>query len=236
MVAAFALENKVGIKADDVETLTDYLETLLLRTGQFSVVPRSELEVVLRQKKSKSFSSCYDEQCQIEIGKELAANKVLRTILSRIGRKCLVAVVLYDLRTSTGTRAGNAIGGCKGEDFFALVEQAVGQLAGASTAPRDTATEEPEGGSASLSLLSEPVQAVEVVLNGVLVSRATPFEIQSLPLGSHQIELRAPGFRPYAQVIHVTQAQPHVMRVPLERLAPSPEASEQDGAAGPRGQ
>ena len=88
---------------------------------------------------------------------------------------------------------------------------------------------------ASLSVLTEPVRAVEILLDGELVGRSTPLEIQPLALGTHRIELRAPGFRPYTQTIQIAEPKPHTMMVPLERLAPvpEPEEPEEDAAPGP---
>ena len=74
-----------------------------------------ELKQRLRQQKRDSFRACYDEQCQIALGRELAAQKSLSTQIARIGSQCMVMSALYDLKRATSERSASHKTGCTQE-------------------------------------------------------------------------------------------------------------------------
>jgi eukaryotic-like serine/threonine-protein kinase len=77
--------------------------------------------------------------------------------------------------------------------------------------------------SASLEISTAPVTAVEVRVDGNLVATQTPATIEPLTIGKHQVELSAVGYRSHSQMIHIEQAKPHTMIVPLDaELPPTP--------------
>jgi hypothetical protein len=101
IVAVFDMEDKgSGLDAQVLSNLTDYLGVLLTKGG-FQVVPRSEIHNRLQSQKKQSYKSCYDQSCQIELGRELAAEKTLATWILKIGKSCQVTATLYDLKKST---------------------------------------------------------------------------------------------------------------------------------------
>jgi len=116
VVAVFNIEVKrVALGKDRVAELSDYFADSLAATGAFQVVPRDQLKKRLVGLKKKSYQACYDQSCQVEIGRELAASKSLATRLMKIGSKCVVTATLYDLRRAATEGGATAEGGC-GED------------------------------------------------------------------------------------------------------------------------
>ncbi len=135
VVAVFDVElSGVRLSADERRTLFEYLHTKVAAAGRFSVVPRAEVAKRLRRAKAESYKECYDEACQIEIGKELAAQKTVSTKVLRIGDACAVSIVVYDLRTAASAGAADATGGCGIAALVRSVEKAVVALSPA--APR----------------------------------------------------------------------------------------------------
>jgi len=65
--------------------LTDYLTGKLAGAGVFQVVPRDQLKKRLMKQKTRSYKECYDQSCQIELGRELAAEKTLATKVLKLG-------------------------------------------------------------------------------------------------------------------------------------------------------
>lgn len=130
IMAVFGVEVK-GTKLDPgtVDRLTDYLGSLVAARG-FQVIPRSQLRDRLRQEKEVSYQQCYDQSCQIEIGKELAAQKSLATQVLKIGKKCKVTLTLFDLRRAASDNAATASGGCGEDEVVEALEKAVGELLG----------------------------------------------------------------------------------------------------------
>lgn len=65
-----------------------------------------------------------------------------------------------------------------------------------------------------LAVISDPPFA-QVFLDGRLLGLA-PLAFENLPLGTHEIELRSPGFTTYTRSISVDDAEPNEIRVRLE--------------------
>ncbi len=125
VVAVFSIQNKAKLNQDAVEQLTDLVSAQLTASGLYQVVPSSELKNALSQKKSESYQSCYDEACQIEIGKEIAAEKTLATKISKMGSRCFVTMQLYDLRKSASEKAATKTGPCGEDGILELIEAAM---------------------------------------------------------------------------------------------------------------
>jgi hypothetical protein len=141
IVAVFDLEVKgTALDAGTIDRLTDYLGSLMARKG-YQVVPRSQLRERLVGARTASYKDCYDQSCQIEIGKELAAQKTLACQVLKLGKSCKVTVNLFDLKKSASEGAGTASGECGEDEVVASLEEAVKDLfggqAGAEAAPAE---------------------------------------------------------------------------------------------------
>ena len=111
IVAVFELEDRgAGIPATTRENLTTYLMTLL--TEAYQVIPQAQIRDRLREQQKESLRECYDQKCQIELGRELAAQKTLAIQILKIEDKCQLMAMLYDLKKATTEKAANAEGGC----------------------------------------------------------------------------------------------------------------------------
>jgi serine/threonine protein kinase len=80
---------------------------------------------------------------------------------------------------------------------------------------------------ASLHIVTEPTKTVEVRLDGKVIATETPVEASALKLGTHTVELRAPGYHAYTQVVQIAEAKPHTMVVPLEAMPEPPPRMDQ---------
>jgi hypothetical protein len=84
-----------------VEKLSSELSERLAAEGE-EVVPDASLGRLLEDLQRNSMSACYDESCQIEIGRGVAAQQVLQTRIVQYGTsECVLTSVLFDLRTET---------------------------------------------------------------------------------------------------------------------------------------
>ena len=76
IVAVFNFESKgISFQGKMLDRLSDYLAGSLAATGRYRIVPRSQLKKRLVKQKTASYKKCFDQSCQIEIGKELAAQR-----------------------------------------------------------------------------------------------------------------------------------------------------------------
>jgi hypothetical protein len=129
IIVVFNIEAK-GVKLTPraLSTLSDYLATRLAATGAFQVVPREEIRKRLQEQKKSSYRECYDNACQIELGRELAAQKSLSTQLMRIGKRCVLTSNLYDLKRAATEKGATAESGCSEEALMASINLLVERL------------------------------------------------------------------------------------------------------------
>jgi hypothetical protein len=131
IVAVFDIENRGSpLQPAALERLSDLLATELVATEAFQVVPRDDVRQRIQQEQLESYRSCYHESCQIELGRELAAEAVLGSQLVRVGQKCHVNLRLYDLRLATNAKAASVAGGCAEEDVLASLKIAIDRMMG----------------------------------------------------------------------------------------------------------
>jgi hypothetical protein len=130
VVAVFDIEDKGAGLSDAVRSrLSEYLAMQLASTGAFQVVPRDQLKERLATKKRESYRDCYARSCQIEIGRELAAQKSLSTMVVKLGSRCVVTAVLFDLLKAASEGGASAKGGCSEDGIVTSLERMVRQLA-----------------------------------------------------------------------------------------------------------
>jgi hypothetical protein len=131
VVAVFEIENRGSPLSDDeLIALTDYLGTKLGERGRFQIIPRQEIKKRLVQQKKASFKACYDQSCQIEVGRELAAQFTVSASISRVGSTCIVTSALFDLRKAATTTTASAKGPCTADDLLAAMDKIALKLEG----------------------------------------------------------------------------------------------------------
>ncbi len=113
VVAVFPVQD-VSKKLDKVlvDSLSEYMAAAIAENGRFSIQAPGDMRRVLSEKKTESYKECFDEGCRIELGRELAANKILSSKIIRLADTCTVTAALYDLRTQATDMTATADGKC----------------------------------------------------------------------------------------------------------------------------
>ena len=143
IVAVFDMEDRgAGLSRDTLNNLTDYLAAMLTEGG-YQVIPRDQIRDRLKQQRKESYKECFDQSCQIELGKEMAAQKSLATKVLKIGKKCRVTGDLYDLKRAASERAATAGSGCSEDELLAAVEEVAAKLTGKKVEEVKPPPEEP---------------------------------------------------------------------------------------------
>ncbi len=128
IVAVFDMEDKgSGLAAKSLSNLTEYLAARLTEEG-YQVIPRDEIRKRLKEQKSESYKECYDQSCQIELGRELAAGKTLSPRILKIGTTCQVTAVLYDLKKAATDQAATAEAECSEDSLLKAVQDIASRL------------------------------------------------------------------------------------------------------------
>jgi hypothetical protein len=129
VVAVFDVQDRTKrLSPQEITELTEYLRARVGETGTLHVVPSGRLKKVLGGLKKKSYDKCFDTRCQIEVGRELAANKSLSTHIMHLGNRCATVATLYDLRRSAQERSATVRGSCAKNDLIEAVDQAVSKI------------------------------------------------------------------------------------------------------------
>jgi hypothetical protein len=143
ILAVFDMEDRgAGLSKETLNNLTDYLAAMLTEGG-YQIIPRNQIRERLKQQQTESYKECFDQSCQIEMGKELAAQKSLSTKVLKIGKKCRVTGDLYDLKRAASEKAATAGSGCSEDELLAAVEQVAAKLTGKQVEPEPPPPEEP---------------------------------------------------------------------------------------------
>jgi len=133
IVAVFDMEDRgSGLDKEVLANLTDYLASLLAEGG-YQVIPRDQIRERLTGEQKESYKACYDQACQIELGRELAAQKVLATQILKIGKTCQVTSNLYDLKRTATELAANASADCDVDSLLGAVRTVAAKLSGQLT-------------------------------------------------------------------------------------------------------
>lgn len=130
LVAVLALEDaSKTLDASAAAQLSTYLETRLTAVGLYRVVPAARVREGLARKRRESYRRCYDVRCQIELGRALAARKVLVTRLLGLGAgRCTLTSRLYDLKSEAADGAATVDAACSAAALKPAVDQLVRRL------------------------------------------------------------------------------------------------------------
>jgi hypothetical protein len=114
-----------------VRNLGDQIRVFIAQQG-VRTVDRGAQEKFLREQikamKSESYKSCYEEACQVELGKALAASHIMRTRITRFGGRCVLNGELIDLKAEVTMAAASAQGTCEAEGFLTMGEEVARNL------------------------------------------------------------------------------------------------------------
>jgi hypothetical protein len=133
-VAVFEMQNDGSpLPPDAVSRMGNYLFTNLAACGAYRLVPQDQVRERLARQKTESYRECYDQTCQIELSREMAADKALSSSVTKVGSVCQVSASLYDLTTAAIDRAAVAEGPCTEEGVRGAILTVVARLCGGGT-------------------------------------------------------------------------------------------------------
>jgi hypothetical protein len=123
--------SKGAIGDDLIRNLGSQLRIELAKRGA-KTVDKSAQDEVLREQvkeiKNDSYKTCYDDSCQVELGKALAASHILRSQVTRFGSRCVLNAELFDLRREVTIAASSSRGDCEPEGFLRMSEEVANGL------------------------------------------------------------------------------------------------------------
>jgi len=142
IIAVFDMEDRgSALDKKTLDILTDYLAVRLVSC--YNVIPREQIRQRIVANKKESHKTCYEQSCQVEMGRELAAQKSLSTKILKIADECTMTATLYDLRKSITEKAAMADSGCDKKRLLAAVGTIANDLCGVAAKTPPPATVPP---------------------------------------------------------------------------------------------
>lgn len=81
-------------------TVSNMLRNELINKKEFTVVERSQMDSILQEQGFQQ-TSCTDQDCAIQIGKIVSAQKIMVGELSKLGKSYIITVRILDVETGT---------------------------------------------------------------------------------------------------------------------------------------
>lgn len=120
-----------ALDRDLMRNISDQLRIFVAQHG-IKTVDRSAQDAAfkdhLAEMKADSYKGCYDDNCQIELGKALAASHILRSRITQFGKLCVLNGELIDLRAEVAIGAASSRGDCEEEGFLQMSEDIAKKL------------------------------------------------------------------------------------------------------------
>jgi hypothetical protein len=215
VIVVFPIEDASGsLKPTALRQLTDYFGVKIAEAGRYVVVPRREIERLLQDKKGDSYQHCKDESCQIEIGRELAAQKVLYAQIFQVAGSCAVTTTVYDLKLAAAEAAVSEKGGCSDADLVAALERIAGRLgAPGQERPGASAPREAEHAAAPLAATTAsrekftlrveaaPADAL-VMLDGHNLGKGS-VTVDLEPTTAHELRVEREGYQTQIEKVEI---------------------------------
>ena len=94
------------ISESEAEVFLDYLSSHIVDLDKYRVIDRTQRENILAEIKF-SFTGCTDEECQLEIGRMLAAQLIIVGSLGKVGEQYIINTKVIDVETGETTRTAS---------------------------------------------------------------------------------------------------------------------------------
>jgi TolB-like protein len=96
-IAVLPLEGS-GIESSEAQVLTDELRSVLVQSGQFVVLERSNMESILKEQ-GFQLSGCTSAECALEAGKLLGVSKMVAGSVGKLGELFNISIRMFDVET-----------------------------------------------------------------------------------------------------------------------------------------
>ena len=106
-----------GISVSEAEVFADFMSAHIVETGVFRVIDRMQRQSLL-QEIEFSQAGCADEECQLEIGRLLAASRIVVGSIGKVGDYVLLNLKLIMVETGETLRSASG----RYEDLNEMVE------------------------------------------------------------------------------------------------------------------
>ena len=177
-----------GVSHEDAVTMSERFAAELMQNSRFQVQERARINEVLKEVAFQQ-AVCSDPGCAVDIGKLIAARKVVLGTIARVGDIYTVNIKLVDVETGKVETSLSEDCDCAIEEVLTgTLKHLAGKL-GDNSQSGVGAVFSLQKGDASVFVKSVPESAM-VIVDGIIINGSTPVTIQGLAPGRHVIRVQ----------------------------------------------
>jgi hypothetical protein len=177
-----------ALSGAEADAIAEHVQALLLEVPGFTVIPRDATRAKVVEAKAQTYAPGVDADMQVEVGSEVAPQKVLNLVVASLGAECVAKAELVELRTSAAVWGRSRRVRCRAGAITAAYEDFVDALRLGQT------------GQGKLVVTSAPAGAV-VALDGRDLGK-TPLALD-LPPRTGRLSLALDGYEFCAEGVDV---------------------------------
>lgn len=98
-ISVYGLKS-IGVPQSLAASLQEHLESNLLQYGQYDVMSRNNIDLILKENKFQQTGACSEEECLIEAGHILGVKKIITGTVSMVGSTYNVVLKMIDVETA----------------------------------------------------------------------------------------------------------------------------------------
>ena len=231
ILVVFDFELKTGISPELKEPLSMKLREAIFSTGKFEVVDRNNMNTILQQQGEQA-KECYTQECAVEMGRLLTAQKIVTGSVSKIGKSFNISLQVTNLETGLMERIiSEYCKSCEPEDLLEFISglalKIVGDKKEAEAAPAP---------AAGLLIINSNEKGADVKIDGRPEGTTPLAEPLKLKPGSHTVRVSKHGFTDWQRDIKIDADKKVQVKVSLVAIktkaavATSPAAGSEDAA------
>jgi TolB-like protein len=99
-IAVMDFDAREGLSKGEAATLSDVLNSELVKSDEFTMVDRSRIKAILMEQGFQQSEACSQVECVVEAGKILKVEKMFVGVVGKIGKMYNINIQLIDIATA----------------------------------------------------------------------------------------------------------------------------------------
>lgn len=184
---------------EQVESISERVENLLVQSGLYSVITVSERAAILKEQQFQSASGCVDQQCAVEIGRLLGASYMISGSLLQLDNLFVLSARLFTVETGEIEKVAEYSNTGELSDlYFTGSSELLEQLTGLFAVAYGVKNLIPLADSSKVGFInldSDP-QGMTIYLDSLLTEYETPIFGYAVIQGDHRVRLESENHYP----------------------------------------
>jgi hypothetical protein len=129
ILAILGIETKSGVPTEAASIFSDRLRDEMHKVAGYEIIDRANMKNIL-ESQGEQLKECYSQECALEVGKLVIANKIVTGTLSKLDEKFYLSISITDVETAKIERIASSECACKLTEFTGSMGAVVSDLMG----------------------------------------------------------------------------------------------------------